>query len=41
MAEIDLPSETGMYTYNMLVYWFGEKATTQGLANYRFSIMVE
>ncbi|WP_169824097.1 hypothetical protein [Anaerobacillus alkalidiazotrophicus] len=40
-SYIELPNEPGTYTYNMLVYWFGDKATTQGMANYRFSITVE
>jgi hypothetical protein len=40
-SYIELPTEQGTYTYNMLVYWHGEKKTTQGMANYRFSITVE
>lgn len=36
-----LPNEPGTYTYSMLVYWHGEKASTAGLANYQFQITVE
>ncbi|QOY38066.1 hypothetical protein AWH56_011310 [Anaerobacillus isosaccharinicus] len=40
-SYIELPNERGPYTLNMLVYWHGDKATTQGLANYRFSITIQ
>ena len=38
---IGIPQDPGTYTYNILVYWEGEKAMTQGLANYRFKVIVE
>lgn len=40
-SYIELPNEQGTYTFNMLVYWHGDKAATQGLVNYRFRITVE
>ena len=39
--KADLPNKPGTYTYSMLVYWHGEKASTAGLANYQFQITVE
>jgi len=39
--HIELPKEPGTYTYNMLVYWHGNKAATQGIANYRFRVTVK
>lgn len=39
--KVDLPNQPGTYTYNMLVYWHGKKASTEGLTNYQFQISVE
>src|SRR5690625_3383670 len=39
--NLTLPEQKGIYTYNVLVFWAGKKATTQGLANYRFEIIIE
>ncbi len=39
--KVDLPNEPGTFTYNMLVYWHGKKASTEGLLNYQFKISVE
>lgn len=39
--KVDLPTEPGTYTYNILVYWHGKKALTEGLSSYQFLITVE